>query len=81
MAKALKCDRCGKLYETYNGIRYQEGENPYFRAGIYGTWCGRDFDLCPDCMTELINFFKDKQQTTEDCGEVSENVPRGTIKE
>ena len=60
MANAKKCDRCGKLYEHYNGKPFIDDGSEYNWVRIYTThgsaW--RDFDLCPDCMTKLIAFLK-----------------------
>lgn len=59
---AKKCDRCGHLYEHYDG---QEAF-PKSRSNsiaLRDTDCGgekfwkRDrFDLCKDCMTKLESF-------------------------
>lgn len=60
MSNAKKCDRCGKLYENYKGVKITEGGNSYntviFTGNNYGN---RDFDLCPDCMSKLIEFIKE----------------------
>jgi hypothetical protein len=66
MADAKKCDRCGNLYENYDGVEYYEdlsafGELVKFDEMrlVRADGCGfRHFDLCPDCMTALISFIK-----------------------
>lgn len=60
MANALKCDRCGKLYEEYRGIRV-DNRGSYF-CGMslftYDGWMRKVFDLCPKCMTKQVEFIK-----------------------
>ena len=56
MANALKCDRCGKLYEIYRGVTF-DGHD-YRCIEIHGMLMAKSFDLCPDCMTKLIDFLK-----------------------
>lgn len=65
MANALKCDRCGKLYEPYKGIRLQDKGAYYCSMSFFSEYgCNRrDFDLCPECMTKLVEFIKgDKEE-------------------
>ncbi len=63
MAKARKCDRCGKFYEQYKGNEVSKNEKAnglflvdkdwneeYYRRKVY--------DLCPDCMRKLESFSK-----------------------
>ncbi len=61
MANALKCDRCGKLYEHYRGIKLVD--KPYCNISLFSEngWVRRDFDLCPECMTKLAEFIKSKE--------------------
>ena len=64
MASAFKCDRCGKLYEMYhdkkmiNRLAPNEVIAPnricFAEHLSINYWI--DYDLCPDCMTEAINF-------------------------
>lgn len=62
MAKALKCDRCGKLYEHYEGIRVQDKGVHYVSLTLNSDGCwGRKFDLCPECMTKLVEFMKNEE--------------------
>lgn len=56
MASALKCDRCGKLFEpgqyrTYKVIKRQ-------RKYIL-TFNDRPCDLCQDCYDELHDWMRD----------------------
>lgn len=67
MANALKCDRCGKLYEHYKGIRVESRGNDYCSMSLYtgDGWKRRDYDLCPECMTKLVEFIKNKEENEE----------------
>lgn len=64
MARAMKCDRCGKLYEYYAG--YKEFKNSEKANGFllidrdadFSYWSRRSYDLCQDCMRKLIKFIK-----------------------
>lgn len=60
MANALKCDRCGKLYENYKGIRIGDRGAYYCCMSIITSdgWVRRGYDLCPECMTKLVEFLK-----------------------
>lgn len=58
---AKKCDRCGHLYEHYDG----EKVFPKSRSNSIGLrdtdidrkyWNRDHFDLCKDCMTKLESF-------------------------
>lgn len=67
MGYAKKCDRCGKLYETYavggkhylkqfgiseaNGIRLEHRYDSVNRSG------GTTLDLCPECMEQFLKFW------------------------
>ena len=62
MSNAKKCDRCGKLYENYKGVNITEGGNSYNTVIFTGGLYNRDFDLCPDCMSKLIEFIKEGQE-------------------
>lgn len=62
MAQAMKCDRCGKLYESYSGAK------EFRKSGLANALALKDYlnasdfysrgeyDLCPGCMTKLIDF-------------------------
>ena len=67
MASARKCDRCGNLYEIYDGIRFERGGYSYNWMRIltnHGS-AMRDFDLCPECMTKLIEFLRNEEAKDE----------------
>lgn len=52
MAFAKKCDRCGKLYEPYNGENDCKKINGIMilNIGIRGKYYGHGpIDLCPKC--------------------------------
>lgn len=62
MADAKKCDRCGNLYEKYEGLKL---DYKGVRDIRWDRMCfvSKDnfhkyFDLCPDCMAALISFIK-----------------------
>ena len=66
MAMAMKCDRCGKLYEYYEGIR--EFNNSEKANGVLfidrenNKYCKRkSYDLCPDCMKKFEAFIKNDE--------------------
>lgn len=56
MARAKKCDRCGKLHEYYAGIK--EFKNSEKSNGVIlidkdldnKYWTRKSYDFCPDCM-------------------------------
>lgn len=59
MSGAYKCDRCGNLYEHYEGIESKIGGCKFNGVDLrnqpiysYDNW----YDLCLDCMQKLINF-------------------------
>lgn len=60
--RAKKCDRCGKLYEHYDGLsRFKKTEQA--NAVIFidrdldeKYWGRKTYDLCPECMKELEDF-------------------------
>ena len=75
MANAKKCDRCGKLYEFYKGIEFTPGGNRYVyitlesdriydERGGFTTKC---FDLCQDCMQQVIYFLNNEGNTYVQC--------------
>lgn len=59
MSRAYKCDRCGELYESYEGENRYDGLKPtkvMFRCTTkdrkyYDT---QFFDLCQKCMKEIL---------------------------
>lgn len=58
MADAKKCDRCGDLYEMYDGIKFEKAGLSYNHIHALTNYdrVHRTFDLCPTCMNKLINF-------------------------
>lgn len=59
--QAKKCDRCGRLYEHYDGRKaFPKSKSNSFElrdTDIEGKYWGRDrFDLCFHCMKELEAF-------------------------
>lgn len=68
--RAKKCDRCGKLFEHYDGVK--EFKNTEKANAIYlidrdldNKYCGRKYyDLCLDCMKKLENFLKEEHGAT-----------------
>ena len=66
MARAKKCDRCGKLHEHYDGVR--EFKNSEQANGVIlidrdldnKYWVRKSYDFCPDCMRKLETFIKNE---------------------
>lgn len=61
MSRALKCDRCGRLYECYVGVEMTKGGNRYYGCSLENSITCRQFDLCPVCMTKLVNFINNSE--------------------
>lgn len=65
MAKAFKCDICGKFsddLEHKTEVRYRNG----FYGGLYEYFhTEENSDLCPDCFKKLIAFSKSLIQEKE----------------
>lgn len=73
MALAKKCDRCGVLYEHYLKIKDTDDKTPkYNSVNLYnnsslgtalidfgGATIGKKYDLCKECMYELVAWFKE----------------------
>ena len=65
--RAKKCDRCGKLYEHYDGVKEfknTEKSNALFlidRDLDNKYWGRKSCDLCLDCMTKLESFLKNEE--------------------
>ena len=58
MSEAKKCDRCGKLYEYYQGVQLIDSGNHFTAVMLCGHGKTKLFDLCEDCMSQLINWVK-----------------------
>ena len=62
MARAMKCDRCSKLYEHYDGAKQfkdteeANGVHIVDKDSNEKFWVRKNYDLCPDCMEELEKF-------------------------
>lgn len=65
MSKALKCDRCRKLYEPYDGIKFRPTSNPYNTLRLTNNYIGAEFDMCPECMEKVIEFIKAGKEEEE----------------
>lgn len=71
MARAMKCDRCGELYE-YHRMRYMGDhingiELVNANVELSYMWNVRTLDLCPKCCEELIKWLGDyKEEGKED---------------
>lgn len=71
MARAMKCDRCGELYEHHrmecmgryiNGIHVTHATEDGYQSFI------RTFDLCPKCCGELIKWLVDEKEEGKEDG-------------
>lgn len=63
--RAKKCDRCGKLYEHYDGDGKKKTKNANGLILIDRDldkkyWSRSNYDLCPECMVQLIDFISNK---------------------
>lgn len=68
MANARKCDRCGKLYEIYRGIPLMDGRNAYHALALIDQKYDRKhFDLCQDCMQQVVYFLNNEGNTYVQC--------------
>ena len=66
MADAKKCDRCGALYDIYDGITFITNGWEYNHMAIFtNSSVSKTFDLCPNCMGKLIDFLKDEVKNKE----------------
>ena len=73
--RAMKCDRCGKLYEHYKGQTvFKETEQSNGIILIDSDldkkyWSRTSYDLCPDCMRKLNDFLKEVDNGTNTLSE------------
>lgn len=77
---AFKCDRCGKLYEDYHkdkakqdrinqvtGLLQVSNSMCFLVRKTNGTLStGKCYDLCKDCMNDLIDFMDISKEVTDD---------------
>ena len=56
--KAYKCDRCGKLFETYK----LQGTSNFFNITRNPCMSGNCLDLCPSCNAELQAWVSDDKE-------------------
>lgn len=70
MAKAVKCDRCGRFFEYYN-VKVSAGEATTigFNAIVQGSYTVHDgyfykktYDLCTDCCREFDEWLKEAEE-------------------
>lgn len=62
MANAMKCDRCGKLYESYNTKKDSKNINGFIPVNLdvdRKHYSHGVMDLCPDCMKEFQNWMEE----------------------
>ena len=63
MAKARRCDRCGKFFmpEDFRKHFENDGAVYYLTNSIYLSNKPIFYDLCIDCHSELKNWMEDKK--------------------
>ncbi len=68
MGFAMKCDRCGLLYEEYEDGAWNYGVQTFCRVCEDNTIKVHDtYDLCPDCMAKFnVWLLKGKHSKDED---------------
>lgn len=63
--QAKKCDRCGKLYEQYEGSEVFEKHGRANAIILIDSdldnryWHRKTYDLCPECMAQLVSFISE----------------------
>ena len=60
MARAFKCDRCGKFFmkEDFEN-HYGDDRNAYYLVNsIFGPVSENSYDLCVDCYKELKDWME-----------------------
>lgn len=62
MAKAMQCDRCGKLYSEQDWMLKNEKQVNHVKLVYRSPITSEDrvqteIDICPDCANELSAFF------------------------
>ena len=72
MARAKNCDRCGTLYEHYDGSEvFKDSEKAngviLIDRDLNNSYFGRkSYDLCIDCMRTLEEFIKNEEDNVDD---------------
>lgn len=63
MAKARRCDRCGKFFMPEDFIKHFENDMTgyYLTNSIYHPSESNVYDLCIDCYSELKNWMESKK--------------------
>lgn len=70
MAKALKCDICGFLYEPYDGVRIVLDEDARYPDMFNELTIGcttskgsyrKDLDCCPGCMKDIKELIEERR--------------------
>ena len=71
MAKAYKCDRCGRFYEE-NIISHENERRYLVTKNVKGDGMIRehDFDLCGDCQCMLEKFLLKQMFTADEVFEI-----------
>ena len=76
MSKAYKCDRCGKLFESYKFQKTSEFFNITRNPNVSGC-C---LDLCPKCNAELQSWVAN-DTVQVDCNCTDEEVAKSFIED
>lgn len=75
MASAYKCDRCGKIYEP-SDFKDKDKETILiavaFRDAVEDDY-GDLMDICPQCSSELLCWYKNKDTTV--CHKIDCQIP------
>lgn len=72
MARAKKCDRCGKLHEHYDGGREFENSEQANAVILIDRdldnkyWTRKSYDFCPDCMRKFEKFIKNEEVSADE---------------
>lgn len=69
MAKALKCDRCGKYYDKNRTCIEYKGKKIHLEGMAFangGGYYTMHKDLCDECIDQLVEFFDTVGEPVED---------------
>lgn len=70
--RAKKCDKCGKLFEHYDGVKKFKNTERANAVMLIDRdldekyWTRKIYDLCPECMGEIEEFFNKGNGTKKD---------------